>query len=270
MGIPLLSPKTMIPGIISNSVFFVIGNVLNFTRAMSLKIQLLNEKLSEKNRELESLSFHDPLTNLHNRRYVWEFISQQALNFTQQISLPEAHLRSLSISDKTMLVFIVDLDLFKQVNDQYGHDVGDQILIQVANRLTGAVRFDDVVVRWGGEEFLILCPLVNKDKVKQVVNKVYNSINSEPIVLNIDLRLSITASMGVIQFPPFPTAPHCISFEQCVTLADKALYVSKEAGRNQVRMVQITADPDEVCNRQSTASAGTIDIDPRFLNYVKL
>lgn len=262
--------RAIVPGIISYSIFMSISFVLNLTKAMSRKIQTLNERLSEKNKELHSLSFRDPLTNLHNRRYVWEFISQQASNFTQQMSLPEALSRAVSVTDKTMVIIIVDLDHFKQINDQYGHDAGDRVLIQVARRIRAAVRFDDVVVRWGGEEFLILCPLVQKENVDHVVRKVQIGINTDPMEVKDDLLVPVTASLGMIAFPPVPSSPRAFSFEQCIALADKALYTSKESGRNQVQKALITGNPEEIFSPQGTSMSGAMEIDSRFVKYVRL
>jgi diguanylate cyclase (GGDEF)-like protein len=264
------APQTMVPGIIALSIFMAIGYILNITRSMSVRIQMLNDQLSEKNIELHSLSIRDPLTNLYNRRYVWEYITQQASNFTQQISLPEAQTRSLSVYDKTLLIILVDLDFFKHINDQYGHDAGDQILIQVGKRISSAVRFDDIVVRWGGEEFLVLCPLVRKEHFVQVVQKVYQSINDKPMVIRNDMQIQVTASMGVVTFPPLENSPQSISFEQCVNLADKALYVSKETGRNQIRQVQITGNPDDISAHQSILNSESAEIGSQYLKYIKL
>ena len=127
--------------------------------------------------------------------------------------------------DNEMSIIILDIDFFKKVNDRYGHNVGDKVLIQVAHSLLKTLRNIDVICRWGGEEFLALLPTASLENASLLAEKLRAYIES----LEIDIVGGVTVSFGVAQ------VINGESMEDVIERADKALYLAKNSGRNCVR-----------------------------------
>ncbi len=169
-------------------------------------------------------SERDPLTNLANRRH---FLSVMQTT------------RALGIDGRGFdgALLLVDIDHFKHVNDGHGHAAGDLVLCEVAKRLNEAVRGDDLVVRWGGEEFLVLALQVPAEQVEMLAERVLRFIGERPVVVQ-GQPVRVTVSIGYARFPlPPDTLP--VAWEQAINLADMALYTAKNQGRN--RAVGIVA-----------------------------
>ncbi|MEN9306813.1 MAG: hypothetical protein RL173_745 [Fibrobacterota bacterium] len=233
----LVDPKGLFLGIVSFGIFSAAGYALRSVRDLYDKIHKLNEAINDKNRELREAVLKDPLTDLHNRRYVDECIAGLATTFLRQISTPEFAMRNLGMDDKVILLMIADIDHFKRINDGFGHGAGDAALIEVSRRIKDSVRFDDTVIRWGGEEFLVVCPMVNKANAQAVIRKVLDGVRTEPVVLPDGTELPVTISLGAIWIPVFRDHPFAVSFDKAITVADKALYDAKAKGRNHARLV---------------------------------
>ena len=225
-----------------------VGIVLRSLKEMGNKIKELNKELCMKNDELQEAALKDPMTNLHNRRYVKEFITEYASTFLKQQTTPEFALRDVQIDDKVILLMIVDIDHFKKINDTYGHVVGDEVIIESSRRLCNAVRFDDKVTRWGGEEFLIICPMVLAVNVDAIISKVLDSVRSTPIILSNGASVNITVSLGAVWLPTIKASPFAVSFDDCIHLADNALYEVKENGRNHGRLVVSSPNAVDECS----------------------
>jgi diguanylate cyclase (GGDEF)-like protein len=128
---------------------------------------------------------------------------------------------------------MIDIDHFKRVNDLFGHKVGDQVLAEVARRIHSAARLSDAVIRWGGEEFLLLSRYTDRKDARVLAGRVLDSIGSEPYrVEGTKEVLRITCSIGWAAFPWKELDPKLVSHEQVLLLADAALYQSKRSGRN--------------------------------------
>jgi len=170
-----------------------------------------------KNIELENISNIDPLTGIYNRRFYNEELD---------------HLRILD-SEVDYCVVIMDLDHFKQVNDQYGHDVGDEVLIETSQRIKALVENEEVFVRWGGEEFLFL---IKEDQhLLQRIENCLCVMNQTPFIIRSG-ELSVTLSIGV-------SCAHPVSILQqknnSFVEADEALYKAKQEGRNKAVFAKI-------------------------------
>ena len=159
-------------------------------------------------KKTEYIAKHDPLTKLYNRLgYQDEF--EKCLN-----------------DNKLFAVVFIDLDLFKQVNDSYGHDVGDVLLVYVGKRLLNALRENDVVARFGGDEFvLILNDLKAPSDVLPAVERILQSFKNDFVIHQ--YRMQITPSIGVSLYPKDGK-----SFEELSKVADTAMYEAKENGGN--------------------------------------
>jgi len=165
---------------------------------------------------LHNQNIKDPLTGLFNRRYLENILTHIIANAKRR--------------DSKVGFLMLDIDFFKQVNDTYGHDVGDIILKEIAQIIKQSIRESDVPIRFGGEEFLvILTNLKNKDDLKVVAEKLRNNIKAHQFLIN-DNSISIqkTVSIGGALFPE-----DCEGMD-CIKKADIALYEAKKNGRDQV------------------------------------
>ena len=125
----------------------------------------------------------------------------------------------------------MDIDFFKHINDTWGHAVGDGVLTEVARRLKSVVRDTDLVLRWGGEEFLIYSPKSNSTQITGLVDRVLRAIGSEAIRVG-ELHIPVTVTAGYIALP-FSGVPEDIcGWEKTLQMADMALYLGKAHGRN--------------------------------------
>jgi diguanylate cyclase (GGDEF)-like protein len=164
---------------------------------------------------LKHLAFHDVLTGLPNRLLFYDRIHQS-------LAMSRRH-------DQFMAVMFFDLDRFKKVNDTLGHDVGDQLLVEVAKRLSACVRKSDTIARMGGDEFTaVLNEVENVGQVKKVANKILKSLGKKFHLC--EHALTVTSSIGVALFPQDGE-----NMEELTKHADQALYQAKGAGRNNVQ-----------------------------------
>lgn len=191
-----------------------------------------NRELKERAQHLEDLSVTDDLTNLYNRRYF-------RVHLLEGGSLALARGESVS-------VILLDIDRFKQVNDRYSHAVGDRVLQEVAGVLRGAVRNQDAVARWGGEEFAVLLPGFTLPGARAVAERIRSAVERHQWAhLHPELTLTISAGVAasteaaVEYVGRAPTASdsqarHETLLEKLVELADARLYDAKRSGRNRV------------------------------------
>jgi diguanylate cyclase (GGDEF)-like protein len=189
-------------------------------------------ELQRKNLELQEISFTDVLTGVWNRRYLEEIITAEAGQVLRNYQRARgSEIRKLDHRD---LVFImVDMDFFKQVNDKHGHPAGDRLLQLVAERLSTVVRKSDVLVRWGGEEFLIMSRSTDPWGTPAFCSRVLEVISSEPFNLGRGITVRKTCSVGWAAYPWSRSAFEALCAEESIALADAALYRAKALGRNQ-------------------------------------
>ena len=181
------------------------------------KSQRNSRRLAELNAELAHRSAHDPLTGLFNRR-----------SFVDRMRAEEA-----ASNDCFTLL---DIDHFKRINDQHGHAAGDSVLVEVGRRLNGVVRDTDMVLRWGGEEFLVYSRGVSEAQRPLLVQRILNAIAGTPVVLEDGTALNVSATAGAVSLPL--ASSEAFGWEQAIALADRALYKGKEAGRNRGFIVE--------------------------------
>jgi diguanylate cyclase (GGDEF)-like protein len=189
-------------------------------------------ELQRKNLELQEISFTDVLTGVWNRRYLEEILAAEA----QQVlrNYQRARAGDIRKMDHRDLVFImVDMDFFKEVNDLHGHPAGDRLLQLVARRLSTVVRKSDVLVRWGGEEFLIMSRSTDPAGIPAFCSRVLEVMALEPFDLGHGITVKKTCSVGWAPYPWSRSAFEAICAEEAIALADSALYRAKALGRNQ-------------------------------------
>jgi diguanylate cyclase (GGDEF)-like protein len=189
-------------------------------------------ELQRKNLELQQISFTDSLTGVWNRRYLEEILTAEAEQVLRNYQ--RARGGDVRKMDHRDLVFImVDMDFFKEVNDLYGHPAGDRLLQLVAQRLSTVVRKSDVLVRWGGEEFLIMSRSTDPSGTPAFCGRVLEVMSAEPFDLGHGIAVRKTCSIGWAAYPWFREAYEALCAEESIALADAALYRAKSRGRNQ-------------------------------------
>ena len=204
--------------------------------------------LEKANQELAESAFSDALTGLRNRRYFKTYIEAEFHDWEPEAADSLAVLAESS--DETqhrefgddLLMYIFDLDHFKNINDTYGHDAGDVVLVEVARRLRATARAGDSLMRWGGEEFLVVSRGVRRDNGAGFAQRIMSALADTPIVIPGGHTLRITASIGWAPFPWNRVNPQSVSQEDVLFMADSAVYLSKRGGRNRAFGVLPKAD----------------------------
>ncbi|MCU0661377.1 MAG: diguanylate cyclase [Myxococcota bacterium] len=223
------------------------------------------KELSMRNRQIEDLALRDPLTGLRNRRYLFEVVvPQTALAAARkQLSTLGLDRRQDAVTGVHGLA-IIDLDDFKKLNDQHGHDTGDAVLSAVAQTLAQSVRGDDVVIRWGGEEFLVVLENTQPDFLPAFADKVLSIISQRPILHGSGEPIRVTCSIGLVAFPPSPRFPKTLSFEQTILLADKALERAKGGGKDRAVIARVN---DNTVDSEQAFIDVFKDLENRYLGH---
>jgi diguanylate cyclase (GGDEF)-like protein len=153
-------------------------------------------------------------------------------NATAWTNLASAEIQRAARDGTRVGVLMIDLDHFKQVNDAHGHLVGDRVLQAVAEVLASAARRYDVVGRWGGEEFVALCPEVTKDTLRAIAERIRERIRELRVPIEGTVVEGLTVSIGIALYPEFGP-----ELQDVLLAADDALFVAKDSGRNQVQTI---------------------------------
>ena len=185
------------------------------------KLRMTNRLLASKNSELSFQSSRDPLTALYNRRHFQNFINEGRGETDRRIG---------AIAKPVQALLLIDLDHFKLINDQFGHAAGDAVLIAVARRLRDTLRETDMIVRWGGEEFLVYVPLAPADRLDEIVQRIMHAVSEEPIqYMGHYIHVTVSIGYSPVLLPPDDVS---LGWERVIGLVDKALYMAKLHGRN--------------------------------------
>ena len=250
-------------------IFFIF---INRRRSMIRKAEitrLINEKTAElqiKNNALKEAVMKDPLTGLMNRRYMFDVEERKIRRFIESRDRKIHLLDNRNMFEKNDIVYgviMMDIDHFKRVNDLYGHDAGDMVLKGVAEVMQESVRADDILIRWGGEEFLIVLKNIPLNKMLEVVKKIRKAIEKRPFTTQGGITIWITVSMGVVFLPFFAADPKALAFENIITLADMGLYHSKDNGRDMATFVvpgeKMPQTPEDVSGMLSSSEFARIN-----------
>ena len=178
-----------------------------------LELQKLIKELEVSKEELKLLASTDSMTKLYNRRYFME-VSEHILNLKKR-------------NNTDLAVMMLDIDYFKKINDTYGHQVGDDVIIAFSEILKESTRKSDIICRWGGEEFVILFPETNAEVLIKIAEKIRKIIANKVLKIDNVNDIGITVSIGVSEVDD-------LSIKDSIIQADKALYEAKQSGRNKV------------------------------------
>jgi diguanylate cyclase (GGDEF)-like protein len=180
--------------------------------------ELVQEKvtlLTKAEEKLKELSVTDTLTQLYNRRGTY-----QCLNALE---------KQYRDNEKTFALFLIDIDFFKKVNDTFGHNAGDLVLIKLAELMRNSLRKQDCLGRWGGEEFILILPDTDAAGAIIIAEKMRKIVDSHSFGYN-EATIKVTISLGGC------CHKQNMEVSQCLELADQALYRSKTGGRNKVEL----------------------------------
>jgi len=202
---------------------------------LSRRVRRTNIALASSNDLLKQQSERDPLTGLANRRHFHAATLQPGGGHAEGT------------------LFLIDIDHFKRINDNHGHGVGDAVLVEVARRLRETLRDQDLIVRWGGEEFLVVVRAPGAEQVDALAQRLLVAVGGTPVVHD-GRAIGVTGSIGYATFGPPPAAP-AVPWERAIGLVDTAMYLAKAHGRNRAYGVRLRPDCD----------AGTLDIATRAL-----
>ncbi len=193
------------------------------------------EELKELNQKLQEASVTDSLTGLKNRRYLYESIETCVASITRRVEdtmSGDVKFNTIDIAP-SMFFMMIDLDGFKSINDTYGHAAGDMALIQVRDILQETCRKSDIIVRWGGDEFLIVGENTSLRAAEQLAERIRHNLAEHQYQLgggNVG-RLSGSIGFSMYPFSPLKKA-NLLTWEQIVALADHSAYTAKNNGRN--------------------------------------
>jgi two-component system sensor histidine kinase ChiS len=189
------------------------------------------QELATAYERLEESSVTDPLTNLHNRRYLTIALPEQLAAIARRLRPTRTVQQPPSLEHHPLVFLLLDIDHFKQVNDEFGHDAGDDVLKQVGNLLKAVLRDTDSVVRWGGEEYLIVARYPAVCDPATLAERIRAAVEAHLFRLAGGREIHKTLSIGFCVFP-LGTALPMLPWETAVLFADRALYAVKRNGRN--------------------------------------
>lgn len=178
-----------------------------YSRAISYQRTL------ELSRKYQQLALIDPLTKLSNRRDAISILKRETLLIKR--------------SKEPLVVILCDIDHFKQINDSYGHNIGDKVLVELAQFFVQQIREQDCISRWGGEEFLFILPKTSAQNAHIFAEKIQRKLQ-EHFTAYENHQINVTLSMGIEQFDETK------DIDEVISNADKYLYQAKHAGRNQI------------------------------------
>ncbi len=204
-----------------------------------------NRLLEDSNAMLSDQSVHDPLTGAFNRRHCMTLMSQQ--------EAMQANRSRDRVYKPCVGLMLLDVDHFKLINDTRGHAAGDVVLMEIARRLQALLRHHDVVVRWGGEEFVLVLPGTAAEGMLVLADRVLRVIADGDVQVE-GKAVPVTVSIGCVSYPLLPGLP----WEESLKLADLAMYLAKQRGRNRavcVMSVAPGATPEEVLADLGAAEA---------------
>lgn len=192
------------------------NRIIEINKSLEKKVKKRTRELENSKEKLKRMALHDPLTDLHNRRY-FDTMMKNLLSTSQR-------------SREPLCLILLDIDHFKKVNDTYGHDVGDIVLKELATTLKYMLRESDIIARVGGEEFAIIFPSTNLEGAYKISEKIREKVENLEIKIKEKTPIKFTISIGLSVFDKKVDK----TTETIAKRADKALYEAKNSGRNRV------------------------------------
>lgn len=256
LSLPLMAAWVMVDQtapvkVRSFRIFVTLATIFVMVMLAFVRQMQLGRALSRMNSILQEASITDPLTGARNRRFFDETVAADVDHVLRAYG--DQH----DESTRDLVFYLIDADNFKEVNDWFGHTIGDRVLVEMARRISTAIRNSDVLVRWGGEEFMVVSRYTNRADAEILASRVLYAVGDTPFVIDgVDDPIVQKCSVGWAAFPFLPDQPEAVSYEEVLSLADRALYVAKAQGRNRA----VGMSPG---TQSWSALAGSYRISPR-------
>ena len=196
-----------------------------------------NSELKQLNRSLQESSLSDPLTGLRNRRFVFEEVSRDLAAISRKYSNEDDGADPKDTSD--LVFMMIDLDNFKPINDTYGHAAGDQLLLDIRDVLLSTCRRSDFVIRWGGDEFVVIAKQAHRGESEALAERIRREIADRNFSLQEGQIVRTTCSIGFVAFPLFRGQADNGSLDEVINLADNLMYEAKRQRNAWVGMLGI-------------------------------
>jgi diguanylate cyclase (GGDEF)-like protein len=222
-------------------------------RERTADLEAKTEELEEAYRAAEEVSYTDALTGLRNRRFLDDTIEPDLGRVAREYEQWKRDGTGPRPRGADLVFVIADLDHFKSVNDTRGHRVGDAVLVQLAELLRARCRDSDLIVRWGGEEFLVLSRSSDRERAPELAEQLRRAVEAHAFQVGDGQVIHLTCSLGFAAFPFDPRRPRDVGWEQVLDLADCGLYEAKRSGRD--TWVGVEIGPE--------AAGATLGIDVR-------
>ena len=184
-----------------------------------------NLKLKELNQTLQESSLSDPLTGLRNRRFIFEEVSRDLEVIRRKLADEDQGMDTSTSSD--LVFMMIDLDNFKPINDTYGHAAGDQMLLEVRDVLLGTCRKSDFVIRWGGDEFVVIAKQAKPGESEALAERIRKKIAEHSFLLADGQIVRTTCSIGFAAFPLYRGQAESGDLDEILTMADSLMYEAK-------------------------------------------
>ncbi len=232
--------------------------------ARTAELVAANTRLNQQAEALREASMTDALTGLHNRRYLAQNIERDVAKLNRYFADCEKSGMTLDYAND-VLFFLIDIDHFKAINDTYGHQMGDQVLLETSRRLKLVFREIDYLIRWGGEEFLVVVHNTSRQEGKILAERVLEAIGGEQYSIKEGETKRVTCSLGFTVYPLSLVEPNGLSWEATIGIADLALYAAKNNNRD--TWIGIT----EIDHNPVDHGIAKIKQDPAFVfEYAKI
>ena len=197
-------------------------------RQQTLTLQEKNQELERAYKTLEEVSLRDPLTGLYNRHYLESQLPGEIRR--SQFSAKQNTYANKAKQD--LLCLLIDIDHFKRINDDFGHMAGDKVLSAFANVLKEVFRQTDLIIRWGGEEFLVVCRQSNREELPELAERCREMVARTSFDIGKEAPINITCSIGFSLLPPDKEDDFDAAWKRTFAVVDYALYATKLSGRN--------------------------------------
>ena len=214
-----------------------LGKEVEYARVLESRVQQRTQELAQRHQDLERVnlelaqaSITDALTGLANRRFLNEYLEKEVALLHRRYN--QVGDGPITPEQLDLAFMMIDLDHFKAINDSAGHAAGDAVLRQVRDLLKSVSRSTDIIVRWGGDELLLVVRDLGGDRLAELAERIRSQVSQHVFEIGEGRVVRTTCSVGFACYPFFRDQLDALSWEQVISVADRALYVAKASGRN--------------------------------------
>jgi len=230
-------------GLHNSRAYKLLGATLGELQDAQQELARKNALLQQAWLQQQEASFTDPLTQLRNRRFLMAHVEDELALTLRRFERAQRQPATDATPDHDLVFYMLDIDFFKAVNDQHGHAAGDAVLVETARRLREAIRESDFLIRWGGEEFLLVARATHAGEGAVLAERLRCAVAEQAFEIGDGKALPVTCSIGFASFPFCAAQPRLATWSEVTRLADQALYLAKQDGRNRWAGVEAARPP---------------------------